>query len=116
MNFPNATVSNIKQKIGRFQNFINLSPQVLKYGSPTGTSTPAETVKQNCNLTGTETAKDGSQVQSSEPQNPEIKAIINNAQKGVTNDNFKVLNGELQCLVQQVKVRSKAQQLFSEYV
>ena len=28
MNFPNATVSNIKQKIGRFQTFINLSPQV----------------------------------------------------------------------------------------
>ena len=95
---------------------MNLSSQVLKYGSPTGTSTPALTVKRNCKLTGTETAKDGSQVQSSEPQNPEIKAIINNAQKGVTNDNFKVLNGELHCLVQQVKVRSKAQQLFSEYV
>ena len=72
-----------------FPNIIRQSPTILKYSSPTGTSTPAQIVKQNCKLKGTETAKDGSQVQRSELQNPEVKAIINNVPKGVTNDTFK---------------------------
>ena len=89
MNFPKAQVSNIKTKIGKFLNFINLTPlEVLKYGSPTGTSTPAQIAKQNWKLTGTETAKEGSQVQRSELQNHEVKAIINNVLKDVTNDTF----------------------------
>ena len=37
----------------------------------------------------TETAKEGSQVQHPETQNPEVNTIINKVQKGVLNDTFK---------------------------
>ena len=85
-NFPKVQVSNIKHKIGKFQNFINISPQVQKYCTPSGTSTPAQKGKQNCKPKGTKAAKGGSQVQDSEPQNHEVIAFINNVPKGAIND------------------------------
>ena len=82
-NFPKIHVSNIQSKISKFQNFINISPQVEKYFTPSGTSTPAQTGKLTCKLTSTDTAKGGSQVQHSDPQNHEVMVLTNNVQKGV---------------------------------
>ena len=61
-NFPKSTVSNVKTKIKKFQQFINFSPQVKTYYNPPGSSTPRETRKPSSKLADTDMAEGGSNV------------------------------------------------------
>ena len=77
-NFPKSHVSNIQSKITKFQNFINISPQVDAYYTPSSTSNAAETGKSSCRMTSTDTSKGGSQVRHSDSQNHEVISLTNN--------------------------------------
>ena len=74
-NFPKAKVSAVQLKVSKYQNYINQTSQVQKYGGPTDTGTPASIVKQSSKL-----------------KKAEVNNTINKVSKIVTEDNIKVAN------------------------